>query len=422
MFFDFDPEGAGRIHEASVFAKSPCHVNCDCGRFLEIGNSVFMEYQKTAKGFQKLAQQNVDFGGGLERTLAALHDNPDVFCAEIFSGAKKALEELSGKTYGKHAEETYAFRIILDHLRAAMFLMGDARGMEPSNTDQGYVLRRLLRRAIRYGKRIGIAHDSWIGLVLQEYIREYGAVYPEFSRNKEQALLWAREEEARFMKTIQQGLRELQRIKVLTGQELFLLYSTYGFPLEMSFEELRISEQDQQKFREEFAREMARHQDLSRTAAEGKFRGGLADHSENVVRLHTATHLLNEALRRAVDPNIKQRGSNITSERLRFDFSFDRKLTDEEISAVEQLVNAKIAEAIPVRREEMPLQEALRLGAQAEFGAKYPDTVSVYMIGDFSKELCGGPHVSNISEVGKFIIQKQEAVAAGIRRIKAILE
>ena len=422
LFYDFEPSGEGKIHEQSEFASDVCHINCDCGRFLEIGNSVFMEYQKTADGFQKLAQRNVDFGGGLERTVAAAADEQDVFLIDVFSGVRDALERLSGKKYGEEEGETRGFRVILDHLRAAVFLMGDERGVEPSNTDQGYVVRRLIRRAIRYGKQIGITETSWVGEVLQTYIGAYAESYPELGKNKNQVLDWASLEEEKFMKTIEKGLRELQKMKSPSGKDLFVLYSTYGFPLEMSFEELGIGEGDEKGLRKEFEIEAEKHSELSQTASAGKFKGGLADHSDDVVRLHTATHLLNEALRQVVDSGIKQRGSNITKDRLRFDFSFDRKLTDEEVGSVEKLVNEKIAEGIDVERKEMPLQEALDMGAESEFGTKYPDEVSVYVIGDFSKELCGGPHVSNTSEIGVFKISKQEAIGAGMRRIKAAME
>ncbi|MDP2704611.1 MAG: alanine--tRNA ligase [bacterium] len=433
VFFDFDPQGSRKIHESSTFSKAPCHVNCDCGRFLEIGNSVFMEYRKIGNpstssgnngggGFGKLAQRNVDFGGGLERTAAASMDEPDMFRIRVFRGALETLERLSGKMYVSEESVARSFRVVVDHLRAAAFLMGDSRGVPPSNTDQGYVVRRLIRRAVRHGKQLGIREKNWTEKIVSAFVREYQESYPEIQKNEENLLQWTREEEAKFMKTLEKGLKELQKLGKPTGKNLFVLYSTYGFPLEMSFEELGISLGEQEHLIREFDGEAKKHGELSRTAAAGKFRGGLADHSEDVVRLHTATHLLNEALRRVVDSSIVQRGSNITSERLRFDFSFGRKLTDEEILGVEKLVNEKIAEGLPVRREEMSLREALRSGAQAEFGTKYPDTVSVYSIGDFSKELCGGPHVSNTSLIGKFKVLKQEASAAGVRRIKAVLE
>ncbi len=421
VFFDFDPDGLRKIHGSSGFSEKPCHVNCDCGRFLEIGNSVFMEYQKTARGFEKLAQRNVDFGGGLERTVAASMDEPDMFRIRVFHDALEALERLSGKMYVSEEFAARSFRVVLDHLRAAAFLMGDSRGVPPSNTDQGYVIRRLIRRAVRHGKQLGIREKNWTEKVASAFVREYQESYPEIRKNEERILQWMREEEAKFIKTLLEGLKELQKLEKPSGENLFILYSTYGFPLEMSFEELGVSLEEQEGLAREFNEEAKKHGELSRTAAAGKFRGGLADHSEDVVRLHTATHLLNEALRRVVDSSIAQRGSNITSERLRFDFSFVRKLTDKEILDVEKLVNQKIAEGIPVRREEISLREALRSGAQAEFGAKYPDMVSVYSIGDFSKELCGGPHVSNTSEIGHFRITKQEASAAGVRRIKAVV-
>ena len=422
VFWDFDPDELKKTHENSEFSKKPCHVNCDCGRFLEIGNSVFMEHQKTADGFEQLKQKNVDFGGGLERMVAAALDEQDMLRIPVFTSSRRVLESLSGKKYGDDKEETRAFRVILDHLRAASFLMGDECGVEPSNTDQGYVVRRLVRRAIRYGRQLGIKEGPWTQKLVEAVAGEYEESYPEIRKNEKRISKWMQDEEEKFMKTVERGLKELQKMEKPTGKELFVLYSTYGFPLEMSFEELGTLASDQEVLTEEFHKEAKKHGELSRTASAGKFTGGLADQSEEVIRLHTATHLLNEALRQKVDPSITQKGSNITSERLRFDFSFDRKLTDKEVADVEELVNKKIGEGISVERKEMPLQKALDSGAQAEFGAKYPDTVSVYSIGDFSKELCAGPHVSSTSEIGKFKVLKQEAVAAGVRRIKATVE
>jgi len=302
--------------------------------------------------------------------------------------------------------------------KAAVFIIAD--GVLPSNIERGYVLRRLIRRAIRYGKKLGI--ESFTNKIAEPIFSVYDD-YPELQKNKDHILKILREEEEKFDKTLEKGLQTFNKIikdKSLSGKDAFLLYQSYGFPIELT-EELA-KERKIKIDLKSFEQELKKHQELSRTASVGVFKSGLADHSEKTIRLHTATHLLNEALRQVLGKELKQRGSNITSERLRFDFSFPRKLTEKEVKDVEDLVNKKIKEGLKVTREEMPLSKALKSGAQAEFGMKYPEIISVYSIGNFSREICTGPHVKNTKEIGKFKIIKEESVAAGIRRIKAIVE
>ncbi|HLD00304.1 MAG TPA: alanine--tRNA ligase [Candidatus Nanoarchaeia archaeon] len=388
--------------------------------WVEIWNNVFMAYTKEKDGkIYPLKQKNVDTGMGLERTMAILSGVKSSYETELFQPIIKQLELLSGKKYVKFKRE---MRIIADHIRAAVFVMGDESGVTPSNVDRGYILRRLIRRAVRFGKVLGI--DKYFTSTLAKtIIADYGLNYPELKKNKTKILLELEKEESKFAATLEKGLREFNKLAatrdVISGQDAFLLFQSYGFPLEMT-QELAL-EQNLSVDEEEFKLEFSKHQSLSRTAAAGKFKGGLSEHSPQTTKLHTATHLLNEALRKVVSPKIKQRGSNITPERLRFDFSFDRKLTSEELEKVEAEVNRVIAEAMDVSREEMSLEEAKNLGAQMEFGVKYPNRVSVYFVGNYSKEFCGGPHVANTKDIGQFRIVKEESSSAGVRRIKAVV-
>lgn len=418
MFWDFG--AAAGLHEQSEWKELPCHVNCDCGRFMEIGNNVFMEYRKTEDGFEKLAQQNVDFGGGLERLMAASQNNPDIFAGDIFDTLRGRIEALSGKQYGADSKDTYAFRVLLDHIRASVFLIAD--GVRPSNTDQGYVLRRLLRRAVRFADMLGIAPQS-LALCVEAVASQYSEAYPLLPQKAEAIALIISGEEAKFRETLVRGMKELEKrigSGSLTGKDAFELFSTYGFPVEMTKE---IAEEKGMTIsRKEFQEEFARHQGLSRTASQGKFKGGLADTSEMSVKYHTATHLLQQALREVLGTHVFQKGSNITPERLRFDFSHSEKMTDEQKRVVEALVNEKIAEKLPVSYEDLPLKEAETRGAIGLFEEKYGDRVRVYKIGEFSLEFCGGPHVANTGDLGHFKIAKEEACSAGVRRIKAILE
>lgn len=416
MFFDF---GADRkLHENSAWAHEPCHVNCDCGRFVEIGNNVFMQYKKTETGFEKLAKQNVDFGGGLERLAAASNNNPDVFTIDLFDTAKKQIEVLSGKHYGSDEKITHAFRVILDHMRAATFLIAD--GVLPGNKDQGYFVRRLIRRAVRFGRTLDIK-ENFTHVLAESFIDSYRGVYGELEKLKEMIMKECLGEETHFRLTLEHGLKEFEKIEgnTISGYQAFILFSTFGFPIEMT-EELA-KEKGKIINIKEYEEELVKHKELSRAGSEQKFKGGLADTSEMSVKYHTATHLLHKALKKVLGEHVQQKGSNITPERLRFDFAHGEKMTDEQKKKVEDLVNEQIKAALPVTFEDVSKDEAEKRGAIGLFEEKYGDTVRVYKIGDFSLEFCGGPHVTNTKDLGKFTIQKEEAVSAGVRRIKAVL-
>jgi alanyl-tRNA synthetase len=422
MFWDFGSDL--QLHETSIFKAEPCHVNCDCGRFLEIGNNVFMQYQKTADGFQTLPQKNVDFGGGLERLAAVAINSSDVFMTDLFAGARSAIEAVSGKKYGENVDDTFAYRVVLDHIRAATFLLGD--NVLPANKDQGYFVRRLIRRAVRFARRLGVA-QALVREVASAYINTYAEAYPNLADKRDLILSEIEKEEAKFAKTIEQGLRELKKIiektKTFTGTDAFNVYQSYGFPLELTTEELSRTYNlavDEQQFKDDFKK----HQDLSRAGSEQKFAGGLADHSVETTKLHTATHLLHQALRTVLGDHVEQRGSNITAERLRFDFSHGEKMTPEQIQQVEDIVNEQIKRDLPVHAEQLTVDEAKARGAIGLFEDKYAQIggkINVYFMGDFSKEICGGPHVQHTGELGGIKIAKEEASSAGIRRIKAIL-
>jgi alanyl-tRNA synthetase len=422
VFYDFG-EQLG-LHEKSPYKNEKCHPNCDCGRFLEIANSVFMQYQKQKDGtLKELAQKNVDFGGGLERIVAATENTPDIFTTDMFTSIIRIIEVTAKKTYGKDVQETRAMRIIADHMRAAVMMMTD--GVFPSNKTQGYVLRRLIRRSLLYGRKLGLTGDlTYISRVVEPIASVYESAYPEVKKQQNQTQTILTEEAIRFSKTLDRGIREIERVSALDGKIAFTLYETYGFPWEMTVE--IATEKGQQVDRGQFEEEFKKHQQLSRTAAAGMFKGGLADHSEQTTKLHTAHHLLLASLQKIVDPTIKQRGSNITAERLRMDFNFSRKVTPEELKKVEDLVNETIKKDLPVSRVEMPREEAQKIGAEMEFGTKYPDRVSVYFVGTkpdyFSKEFCGGPHIECTGVIGKLKILKEESAGAGIRRIYATIQ
>ncbi len=403
-----------------------CHPNCDCGRYIELGNSVFMEYLKTPTGFDPLPKKNVDYGGGLERIAAAANEQSDVFLVN-HGYIIKSIEVSTGTTYGTN---TKRYRIIADHIKAAVFLIGD--GVLPGNKDQGYFVRRLLRRSITALDKLQ-SGDTFVplGSLVPAIVSAYQDQYPEL---KEKAK-WIEEqitlEETRFKTTLARGTKELERFAgagSVTAQDAFQLFTTYGFPLELIIEEAGergIKQIDIEGFKEL----LKGHQDLSRAGSEQKFKGGLADTSDKTTRLHTAHHLLLKALQQVLGPHVHQRGSNITQERLRIDFSHGEKMTSEQKAEVERIVNEKIKEDLPVVRTEMLKEEAEKLGAEHEFGAKYPDRVSVYSVGAlenaFSLEFCGGPHVEHTAQIGEsgvFKIQKEEAVAQGLRRIKAVLQ
>jgi alanyl-tRNA synthetase len=422
VFYDF-----GLPHDEK-FGKN-CHPACDCGRFLEIGNSVFMTYKKTKGGFEKLPKPNVDFGGGLERIAAASINSPDVFKISLLKPIVEDLEKLSGKDYEQHQS---SMRVIADHLRAAVFLVAD--GVVPSNKERGYVLRRLMRRAIRYAFDLGIEQDL-CEKVAPIITNLYGPDFPEVAEQESKIIETFMREERVFRQTLRAGVRELkkfaQETHTLSGKDIFRLYDTFGFPLELSLEEAYREHIDVNKdWHVEFDELMEEQKKRSQTASQGMFKGGLADHSEQVVKYHTTTHLMYQALKEVLGPHVVQRGSNITGERTRFDFSHAQKMTPEEISKVEDIVNDKIAEDLPVSWKEENTKEAFAKGASGAFGDKYGETVKVYTIGDtenpFSREICGGPHVEHTGVIGeggkKFRIVKEEASSAGVRRVKAVLE
>lgn len=400
-----------------------CHPNCDCGRFLEIGNSVFIQYQKTENGWKEIKNKNVDFGGGLERITMVVNDLKNIFETDLFLPIILEIEKLSGK---KYRNNQVSFEIIADHIKGATFVIGDEKGIGPSNKQQGYFVRRLIRRAIRHGKRIGINSDDWLKPLSEKVIEIYKSIYPELEKNSQFIFKELEKEQRVFQKTLERGLKEFEKLKdkkIINGKDASILYQTYGFPIEM-IEELA-KEKDQKVDKKEFLKELEKHKDMSRTASAGVFKGGLVDCGKETTRLHTTTHLLLASLRLVLGKGVSQKGSNITSERLRFDFSFDRKLTKDEIEKVEKIVNQKIKENLNVLKEEMDLKSALESGALAGFGEKYPDRVIVYTIKNgqtFSREICHGPHVGKTSEIGKFKIIKESASGAGVRRIKAIVE
>lgn len=414
IFYDFGADL--KIHESSAYNNDECHVNCDCGRYMEIGNSVFMAYIKTESGFKELENKNIDFGGGLERIMAAKINNPDVFRTNFFTPIINKLEEISGHKYDTNQQ---AFRIIADHLRAAIFLAADK--VYPSNKEQGYFSRRLIRRAVRYGLDLRIGENFIAGLV-PVIAKIYLNQYPEIDNQKDKIAQIFTLEENKFKKAISRGLKELEKVSFFDAGTAFNLYETYGFPLELSIEEAKKQNKDiEDKLEEKFAKLRESHSEKSRTASAGMFKGGLEEHSETTTKYHTATHLLQAALRLILGPTIQQKGSNITKERLRFDFSFEKALTPEEISKVQDQINDWITQDLEVSKQTMAKKEALDSGVLAFFAQKYPDIVSVYSIGKegnyISRELCGGPHVGSSAEIGKIKITKEKSAAAGVRRI-----
>lgn len=460
---------------------SECHPNCECGRFLEIANSVFMEYRKAAGGFEPLPQKNVDFGGGLERMAAAVADSPDIFGIDVFTPMRKTLERVSGKRYNGYTPDGHnppqppltlrggdrqdevnrAFRVIMDHLRAATFLIAD--GAHPSNKEQGYFTRRLMRRSIRFAHALGIK-DQFCAEVARSVVDAYRDTYPNLVMSKELIVGAMEKEEEKFRHTLARGLKVFESIVVkvlpppltppraggeieeasppfqggarggsIAGKDAFDLYQSYGFPIEMTEELAR--ERGLMVNRSGFEHELKQHQELSRKGAERKFHGGLADHSARTIMGHTATHLLHAALRRVLGNHVRQSGSNITPERFRFDFTHPKKMTDEELKKVEDLVNAAIARDFPVSWQEMTVDEANKKNVIGFFPERYDEVVKVYSIGDpdqlaaadpkkptFSQEICGGPHVAHTGIIGHVTIKKEEALGAGMRRIKAAVE
>ena len=483
--------------EMFMIVKKPCGPKCGpdcrCGAYLEIWNDVFMQYNKQQDGtFVPLAQKNVDTGMGLERTICVLTGKNSVYETDLFENILAKISSLCGRDYLADAETTRAFRIIADHLRTSTFILGDDRAVTPSNVDQGYILRRLIRRAVRFGMQLGL-EEGFTAEIADVIVSQYQEVYPELLRHRDFVIEQLLLEEKRFQKTLKQGIREfdkviggIQRVRgqisslkevlaggdeaaaraeagkcasqlrptpeqqpliqalkdyaegrgdtasvasmcgafleglnTMDGRSAFKLYDTYGFPIEMTMElcaehGLKVDEND-------FAERFKKHQETSHAGAEQRFKGGLADSSEQTACLHTATHLLHAALRKVLGNEVHQNGSNITAERLRFDFTFGRRMTPEEIAEVERLVNEAIAAKVPVVLEEMSLEDAKASGAMGLFESKYGDRVKVYTMGTFSKEICGGPHASNTGDLVSFKIQKEESSSAGVRRIKATI-
>ncbi|OGE43172.1 hypothetical protein A3B45_01390 [Candidatus Daviesbacteria bacterium RIFCSPLOWO2_01_FULL_39_12] len=450
VFYDF-----GTPHDEK-YGKE-CHPNCECGRFLEIGNSVFIQYLKRTDGLlRELTENNVDFGGGLERLTAVSNNNPDIFQTDFFADAIKSLEAIRKSSAPDYKTNPRPYRIIVEHLRAAIFMVGD--GVKPSNKEQGYVLRRLIRRSMVQSRKLGMIGDEWLSNIFADLVTPYIKQYPHIDKNVPQINEIITQEVDKFRKTIDEGRKALKRIytKVfggidpdnlqgniiegnklrISGDEVFKIYETYGLPPEISQE---IMKEWGLEFDEETMKEaMEKHRELSRTASAGMFKGGLVDHSEVVTKYHTATHLLHQALRDVLGPQVFQKGSNITADRLRFDFSFDRKMTGEEIKAVEDLVNERIKQDLRVDHMIIPLEEAKAMNAIGLFNEKYADKVSIYGVGPdyqldpkaldqrdrggyYSLEFCGGPHIEHTGMIGKIKITKEEAVSFGVRRIRAQL-
>ncbi len=412
VFYDFGPKFG--FHEKSPFKNKYCHVNCGCGRFSEIGNSVFIEYQKEKNNsFSLLSQRNVDFGGGLERIIAALENQPDIFKTSVFSSLIKQLEKETGKKYSEHQQN---MRIIVDHLRAATFLM--AEGLEPGNKQQGYVLRRLLRRAMVKLSLLSpdVQADKTFKKICEQVIRNYKDNYfPSFSVSQIEKSIET--ETVKFKRSLSRGLKEFNKVDIsqLNSDFAFDLYQTYGFPIEITQE---LFQQKQQKLDlDKFQKMKQRHQQQSRTSSIGMFKGGLIDRQEETVKLHTSTHLLHQALRNILGNHVTQSGSNITSERARFDFTHDQALTEDQIRQIEKIINRQINLKLPVIFKNTSYDEAVKQGALAFFKHKYPKKVGVYLIGKFSQEICGGPHVKNTAEIGKIKIYKQKALGQGLRRL-----
>ncbi len=413
------------IDNGAEKCSDECSPACDCGKYLEIWNEVFMQYDKREDGkFLPLKQKNVDGGMGLERTLCILNGYKSVYDTDLFSGVIKLIESLSGKKYGEDEATDKAIRIIADHVRTVTFIMGDQKGVVPSNVDQGYVVRRLIRRAVRYASTLEMDSDNLVE-ISKAYIEQYKDIYPELVQNAEKVTTELKKEIDKFQKTLQQGLGELEKVLKfvkdgkLNGKTAFRLYDTFGFPIEMTVELAK--EKGFTVDMEGYKQAEEKHKQASKAGAEQKFAGGLADNQEATTNLHTAAHLMLAGLRKLFGENTNQRGSNITAERLRFDFNLDRKMEADEIKKVEDYVNEAIQNKVPVVMEEMPIEKAREIGATGIFDNKYGDVVKVYTIGEYSKEICGGPHAKNTGDLGTFKIVKEQSSSSGVRRIKAIL-
>ncbi len=405
-----------------------CKPGCSCGKYFEIWNDVFMQYKKKADGsYAPLARKCVDTGMGVDRTITVLNGFSSVYETELFTPVIKAIESLSGKKYGVSEEHDVSIRIISDHIKTAVFILGDEKGVLPSNLGQGYILRRLIRRAIRHGKKLSI-EGKFLEKATAIVIELYKNVYPILAEKKALIFEEINREEDKFLQTLKKGEHEFEKMlpnlnknpkKIIPGRIAFKLYDTYGFPIEITEELAR--EHGLKVDREGFDEAFEKHQQLSKKGSEKTFKGGLADNSEMTKKLHTATHLLHQALREVLGDHVAQKGSNITQERLRFDFTHPEKMSSDEISRVEEIVNKQIRSNLPVTVETMSLGEARDSGAIALFGDKYDEVVKVYTIGDFSKEVCGGPHVDRTGELGGFKIKKEQSSSAGLRRIRAVI-
>lgn len=406
-----------------------CKPGCKCGKYFEIWNDVFMQYKKESDGtYVPMDRKCVDTGMGIERTIAILQGKKSVYETEVFQPIIKGVKKLSGVTYGEDEDKDISIRIISDHVRTSVFILGDQKGVAPSNVGQGYILRRLIRRAVRHARKLGI-EGKFLGELALIVLDLYGLPYPELIEHKGFILDELAAEEAKFSETLQKGEREFEKMlpnlmkgtsRVINGRIAFKLYDTYGFPIELTKE---LAEEHGFTVDEEgFAAAFQKHQETSRAGAEQQFKGGLADHSELTTSLHTATHMLHKALRTVLGDHVGQKGSNITADRLRFDFTHPQPMTAEEIKKVEDMVNEQIQKDLPVTCETMTLEEARDRGAIAFFDSKYGEQVKVYSIGDYSKEVCGGPHVTHTGDMGHFHIQKEQSSSAGVRRIKAVLE
>jgi alanyl-tRNA synthetase len=420
-----------------------CKPGCSCGKWLEIWNDVFMQYNKNIGGsYEPLTRKCVDTGMGIERTVTILNGKSSVYDTEIFAPVRRAVEKAANYTYGSGGtggpEKDKSVRIICDHLRASAFILGDPKAVSPSNVGAGYVLRRLIRRAVRHGRKLGIEGGSGNSMLLspiaEVLIEQMQGPYPELLENRARIIEELDNEEKKFLETLQKGEHEFEKLlpnllkdprKIMSGRLAFKLYDTYGFPIELT-EELA-AEKGMTVNRGEFDEAFKKHQELSRAGADQVFKGGLQDHSETTTKYHTATHLLHRALRMVLGDHVAQKGSNITSERMRFDFSHNAPMTAEEIKKVGAIVNEQIQRDLPVAMEVMSLDAAKAAGAIALFGEKYESQVKVYTVGNsptdfFSKEVCGGPHVERIGTLGHFVIQKEQSSSAGVRRIRAVLE
>ncbi len=406
-----------------------CRPGCHCGKYFEIWNDVFMQYNKNADGtYVPLKRTCVDTGMGIERTAAVLQRKTSVYETEMFVPLIQVIEELSGVMLGASDDLDISIRIVSDHIRTAAFILGDEKGVKPSNLGQGYILRRLIRRAIRHGRKLGVK-GSLLLKPAERVVEIYHSTYPELKQNVQVILEELAAEEQRFVKTLKHGEIEFEKLlpnllknpkKIIPGRVAFKLYDTYGFPIEITEELAR--EHGFTVDREGFQQAFEKHQELSKQGADKSFKGGLADHSEMTTRLHTATHLLHQALRMVLGDHVQQKGSNITPERLRFDFSHPEKMTPEQIKKVEEIVNDQIKGDLPVSMEIMSITEAKDAGALAFFGDKYDEQVKVYTVDGFSKEVCGGPHVEHTGALGRFHIKKEQSSSSGIRRIRAVLE